>query len=50
LLEVTALSLIWSVPTLFRGSAETAATLVPPSATSRAMQATTIDGDSLRRR
>jgi hypothetical protein len=38
----------WAVPTLFRGTtADTAATLVPVRATSRAIAATTIEGDGL---
>src|SRR5919198_4187173 len=49
--ETTALSLSWSVPTLFLGTATaTAATPVPPRATSSASAATTIDGDGLMRR
>ncbi|TML21759.1 MAG: hypothetical protein E6G20_12690 [Actinobacteria bacterium] len=44
---VTALFFSWALPTLFRGNAETAATLVPVRATSRASPATTIDGDGL---
>jgi hypothetical protein len=46
---VTALSLSCAVPTLFRASCDTAATLVPPRATSRARQATTIAGEGRRR-
>src|SRR5215831_8116542 len=47
---VTALGLSWSVPTLFRGSALIAATLVPVSATRSAMQATTIAGEGRQRK
>ena len=42
---VTALFLSCDVPTLFAASWLTAATLVPPSATSREIEATTIAGD-----
>jgi hypothetical protein len=45
---VTALFLSCAVPTLFRASCETAATLVPPSATSSAREATTIAADGRR--
>jgi hypothetical protein len=45
---VTAPVLSWAVPTEFGASACTAATLVPVSATSSAMQATTIAGDGRR--
>jgi hypothetical protein len=44
---VTAFALICAVPTEFGASAETAATLVPVSATRRAMHATTMAGDGL---
>ncbi len=48
LAETTALFLSWSVPMLLRGTATaTAAMLVPPSATSSAIEATTIDGDGV---
>jgi hypothetical protein len=42
---VTAFFLSCLAPTLFRGSAWIAATLVPPSANASAMQATTIAGE-----
>ena len=42
---VTAAVRSCGVPTEFGASAETAATLVPPSATSSAMHATTMAGD-----
>jgi hypothetical protein len=47
---VTAFLLSCFAPTLFLGNAWIAATLVPPSATVSAMQATTMAGDSLSRR
>jgi poly(3-hydroxybutyrate) depolymerase len=43
--EMTAFFLSCFVPTLFRGNAWIAATLVPASATPRAIQAITIAGD-----
>jgi hypothetical protein len=46
--EVTALFFSWGVPTLFRASCETAAMLVPVSATNSATQATTRAGDGRR--
>jgi hypothetical protein len=47
--DTTALLRSWTVPTLFLGTSwDTAATLVPPSATSSARQATTMAGDGLR--
>src|SRR5204863_4886509 len=49
LIEVTLLLWSCAFPTLFLGSALTAAIPVPLSATSRAMQATIIAGDGLRR-
>ena len=45
LVAVTALALICAVPTEFGARAETAATLVPVSATPSAMHETTIAGD-----
>jgi hypothetical protein len=45
---VTALFLSCAVPTLFLATWLTAATPVPPSATSSAIQATTIAGDGRR--
>ena len=45
LVEMTALFLSCFVPTLFFGNALTAAKLVPPSATVRAMHAMTMAGD-----
>jgi hypothetical protein len=47
---VTALFFSCGVPTLFLASWLTAATLVPPSATSSAMHATIIAGDGRRTR
>ena len=47
---VTAFAFSCDVPTLFFGTAVTAATLVPPSATSSARPATTMDGDGRRQR
>jgi hypothetical protein len=44
-LLVTALSSSCAVPTLDRGNAETAATLVPVRATSNAIEAMTVPGD-----
>jgi hypothetical protein len=43
--EMTALLFSWGVPTLNSGTLPTAAMLVPPSATSSAIEATTIAGD-----
>jgi hypothetical protein len=42
---VTAPVLSWAVPTLERGSADTAAMLVPPRATRSASEAMTVAGD-----
>jgi hypothetical protein len=42
---VTAFALSCAAPTLFLGICETAATLVPPRATSKARAATTVAGD-----
>jgi len=46
---VTAPFFSWSVPTLDRGSAFTAAMLVPPRATRRARHATTMAGEGRRK-